>query len=256
MQVAVARAEFAGAETAGAVALQMYRRSDYSFVPMLAYLGLAATRSARGDVAGADEALDSWLDAGGRSLAPYRLQVLASTGDPSAFDGARAFRPVGGASVNLFNLSTLAAQAEVAMAIDDWTLLADALGPLVEVYRTGVRWSPGWPVLLSRLLAGVTRQLGQHADAEQWCATADEEAAASGAAGELARVSLERARLARATRRRGNRRSPGDCGRGRARSPRDAALGARGAPLGWRSGDRRRGRADDHVHRSRGVDGD
>ena len=196
MQVAAARAEYAAAETAGAVALQMYRRSDYSFVPILVYLAFAASRSARGDVAGADEALDEWAELGGRSLAPYRLLVLASTGDPADLADSRTFRPVGDRPVNLFTLPTLCAQVEVGMTLGDTMLLDDARGPLTSAHRIGIRWSAGWPMQLSRLLAGTSRVLGRSDDAARWCDVAAAEATASGAAGELARVSLERARLA------------------------------------------------------------
>ena len=67
------RSEFAHAEAEGELALQMYRRSDYAFVPPLVYPALAAARAARGDVDGANAALDDWATVGGRGLAPYRL---------------------------------------------------------------------------------------------------------------------------------------------------------------------------------------
>ena len=81
MQVATCRSEFALAESEGDLALQMYRRSDYAFVPPLVYPALAATRAARGDVDGANAALDDWATLGGRGLAPYRLLITATTWD-------------------------------------------------------------------------------------------------------------------------------------------------------------------------------
>ena len=255
MQVAAARAEYAAAEANGAVALQMYRRSDYLFVPILVYLGFAASRSARGDVAGADEALDDWTDVGGRSLAPYRLLVLASTGDPADLADARTFRPVGDRPVNLFTLPVLCAQAEVAMTLGDTALLDDALGPLTSAHRVGVRWSGGWPLLLSRLIAATSRGLGRFDDAARWCDVAAAEAAASGAAGEFARVSLERARLADARRQR-HENCGGEQSSCRVRSSRDVALGRR-RPTPRRTRTGRRWRcADDHVHRPGRVDRD
>jgi class 3 adenylate cyclase len=196
MQVAAARGHFAAAESAGAAAIQSYRRSDYSFIPPLVYPALAAVRSARGDAAGADEALDDWATVGGRSLAPYRLLVVASSLDPDVLATARPFRPVGDRPSNLFNLPVLCAQVEVATTLRDRALLTDAVEPLVALHRSGVRWCAGWPLLLARLLAGAARVLGRVDDAERWCAIAAAEAEASGAAGELARVTLERARAA------------------------------------------------------------
>ena len=84
MQVAMCRSEFAHAEAEGELALQMYRRSDYAFVPPLVYPALAAARAARGDVDGANAALDDWATVGGRGLAPYRLLITAATFDRDA----------------------------------------------------------------------------------------------------------------------------------------------------------------------------
>ena len=192
-QVAAARGDFAGAETAGAVALQMYRRSDYSFVPLLVGTALAAVRSARGDINGANAALDDWSDAGGRSLTPYRLLIKASTGDRDGLLAGRRFRPVGGQPVNLFTLPVLCAQVEVAAALGDGGLAADAVGPLAGAHASGVRWCLGWPLLLSRLLATANRVQGRAHEVERWCAVAAAEATSGGAVAELARVTLERA---------------------------------------------------------------
>ncbi len=75
MQVTTCHGEFADSEIAGALALQMYRRSDYAFVPPLIYPAFAAVRALRGDVDGAAEALDDWTATGPEGLAPYRLLI-------------------------------------------------------------------------------------------------------------------------------------------------------------------------------------
>ena len=101
----------------GAVALQMYRRSDYSFVPMLVYLGLAALvfgsgrrgRSRRGARQLGEKLCGSQL-----SL-PIACRWLARGGDSNAFVGARSFSPCGrrGLLAPVPTSSTICAQAEV-----------------------------------------------------------------------------------------------------------------------------------------------
>ena len=198
MQVATCRSEFALAESEGELALQMYRRSDYAFVPPLVYPALAATRAARGDVDGANAALDDWATLGGRALAPYRLLITATTWDRNELAASRPFRPVGGRPVDLFTLPILCAQAEVGAVLGDVALLEDAYEPLVIQHRAGLRWCVGWPLLLSRLIAAAARGLGRLDEAERWCDVAAAEAARQGAAGEAARVDLERAAIAAA----------------------------------------------------------
>ena len=195
MQVTTCRGEFADSEIAGALALQMYRRSDYAFVPPLIYPAFAAVRALRGDVDGAAEALDDWTATGARGLAPYRLLIVAATQDRDRLAGAAAFRPMGARPVDLFSLPILCAQAEVAAVLEDLSLLQDALGPLRALHQAGVRWCLGWPLLLARLIATAERLLGRADEAERWCHVAATEAARSGSAAEAARVSLERARL-------------------------------------------------------------
>jgi class 3 adenylate cyclase len=197
MQVTTCRGEFADSETAGALALQMYRRSDYAFVPPLIYPAFAAVRAQRGDVDGAYEALDDWASTGGRGLAPYRLLIMAATQDRDRLADAPPFRPVGGRPVDLFSLPILCAQAEVALAVGDLALLQDAVDPLRGQHEAGVRWCLGWPMLIARLLATAERVLGHSDEAERWCAIAASEASRSGSAAETARVSLERAVLTR-----------------------------------------------------------
>ena len=196
MQVATAQARFASAESAGADAVRMYRRSDFPFVPPLIFPAFAAARAGRGDVAGAHEAVDDWEAVGARGLAPHRLLIIASTFDRDELADARPFRPVGQRPVNLFSLPTLCAQVEVAAVLGDVELLADAAAPLTAMHRSGVRWCVGWPLLVSRLLATASRILGRLDDAAQWCDVAAAEASNGHAAGEAARVTLERAHLA------------------------------------------------------------
>jgi class 3 adenylate cyclase len=199
MQVATAQARFAVAEAAGADAVRMYRRSDYPFVPPLIFPAFAAARAGRGDVTGAHEAMDDWEAVGGRGLAPYRLLITASTFDRDELVAARPFRPVGGQPVNLFSLPILCAQVEVAAVLGDVKLLADAYGPLAALHRSGVRWCVGWPLLIARLLASASRLVGRLDEAARWCDVAADEASRGHAAGEAARVTLERAHLANAT---------------------------------------------------------
>ena len=196
MQVAVSRSEFARAEAEGALAIQMYRRSDYAFVPPLVFPAFAATRAARGDVAGATAALDDWASIGGRGLAPYRLLVAAAMCDRDELAVDRPFRPVGSRPVDLFTLPILCAQVEVASVLGDTALLEDAYEPLIAQHGAGVRWCVGWPLLLARLIATAARGLGRVDEAERWCELAANEATSHGAAGEAARVTLERAGLA------------------------------------------------------------
>ncbi len=199
MQVAAAQGRFAAAEAAGADAERMFRRSDYPFVPSLIYPAFAAIRSARGDVAGANEALDDWAAVGARGLTPYRLLISASVLDREALASARPFRPVGAQPVHLFSLALVCAQVEVAALLEDNALCADAHRALAAAHEAGVRWSPAWPLLVARLLATASRGLGRLDEAARWCEIAAAEAAASGAEPESARVLLERSELCAAT---------------------------------------------------------
>ena len=199
MQVMTCRGEFTDSETAGALASQMYHRSDYAFVPPLIYPAMAAVRALRGDVDGAYEALGEWTSSGARGLAPYRLLIIAATQDRDRLASVAPFRPVGAGSIDLFSMPILCAQAEVATVLGDVALLQDALDPLRTQHQAGVRWCLGWPLLVARLIAAAQRVLGRVDEAEQWCDIAATEAARNGASAEAARISLERARLADAS---------------------------------------------------------
>jgi len=96
--------------------------------------------------------------------------------------------------LNMFSLASLIS-VELADLTDRVEEAAPFLGQILQAQRCGVVWSPGWPLFLPRLLSVAARGAGRWDEAESHLRSADEVAVATGAAGEVARVRLDLARL-------------------------------------------------------------
>jgi DNA-binding SARP family transcriptional activator/class 3 adenylate cyclase len=196
--VAAAEGRFALAERRGAEAAVLYRRSDYSFTPMVVFLALAHARAMRGDAVGAHEAVDECEQAGVRGLWRMHHAVDAVTGHVDRVQIALAERPWPrrpGLPPNLFLTPLAAAQVEVANALGDAGLVEDAARELGLAYERGVRFCAGWSFFVPRLLGVANLCAGRYAEADEWLRTAADDALRAGSRLEVARTAYDRARL-------------------------------------------------------------
>jgi hypothetical protein len=54
--------------------------------------------------------------------------------------------------VQLHDLPAAAAQAAIGRAVDDAEMVNAVAPALATAFASGVRWSPGWPIELGRLI--------------------------------------------------------------------------------------------------------
>jgi class 3 adenylate cyclase len=195
---ATAAGRFGEAERFGAEAAVLYRRSDYPFTPMVAFLAVAQGRAMRGDVAGAHDSIEECQQAGVQGLWRLHSVVDASTGNIDQVRAALAERPWprrGSLPPNLFLLPLAAAQVEVGDALGAPDLVQDAVGDLVPAYERGVRFCPGWSFFLPRLLGVAELGAGRFDEADAWLRTAADDAIRAESRSEAARTAYDQARL-------------------------------------------------------------
>jgi class 3 adenylate cyclase len=195
----VLHGEFASAEQLSAEVESLYRIQEYAFTPGLVYPTLAAARATRGDLAGADDAMDRWRAAGGRGTWRYDLylSLLAGRAQGVATEVRdRPWRAVG--EPTCFTLDVPCLHVLVGCRLDDADLIRSGLPTLVEAHRRGAVVTLGWPWLLSRVIADGHRHLGDVAAAERWYQHAEGEAVTTRSPVEQGLVTLGRGRLAMA----------------------------------------------------------
>jgi class 3 adenylate cyclase len=196
--VAAAAGRFGEAERFGTEAAILYRRSDYPFTPMAAFLAVAQGRAMRGDAAGAHEAIDDCQQAGVQGLWRLHHVVDVMTGDSDRVRAALMERPWprrASPSPNLFLLPLAAAQVEVGDALHASDLVHDAFRDLLPAYERGVRFCPGWSFFLPRLLGVAELVAGRYDGADRWFRTAADDALRTGSRSEAARTAYDKARL-------------------------------------------------------------
>jgi class 3 adenylate cyclase len=197
VSIAALRGRFGDAERYGASGVQSFRWSEYQYAPPLIFPALAAARSARGDALAATRALDAWQDAGGRGLTACRLLTALAGGEPIDPGTLPVWRAIGRREHGLL-LAPLIAQIELAAAREDMALLEDGLPALERLWDRGVVWTLQWPTCVARLAGMACRVLGDTERADVWLAEGTAIATAEDAVCELARMMLERARVAAA----------------------------------------------------------
>ncbi len=196
--VAAARGDFGAAERHGDESAAFYRRSDYSFAPLVAGLAQAQARATRGDAVGAHEAVEACEQLGIGPLPQFHHVVDAVVGDSQRLRRSLARDPwptQTGVPPHLFLTPLVAAQAEVGDAIGDQDLLAAAAPDLEVAYERGVRFCPGWSFFVPRLLGVAALGCGGYDEAEHWLSIAAGDAVAASSDSETAHVAHDRARM-------------------------------------------------------------
>jgi class 3 adenylate cyclase len=195
--VAVARGRYSDVEHHASEAILGFHRSEYSFTPSVVFPQLACGRALRGDLAGAEEALDDWAAIGGRGIRRFRVLAAVAAGDRAAAAAAvesGLWRPRL-ESDSMFGLATTAGQIEVAAVTGDVDLAAAALPHLQSLHERGIRFAPEWCLFVPRLLGVALGMVGRDDEALVVLDEASRLAHRSGSPVEVARVELERARL-------------------------------------------------------------
>jgi class 3 adenylate cyclase len=191
--IAVAEGNLGAAERFGAEAASAHRRSEHGAVASLLWSALASARALRGDVDGAQAALDEWELEDARPTALYRI-LLAALFDERGGDAPVPALIQPGASVNLMSVSLAATAVELADALDRPEIATDALELLAAAYAKGIRFTPGWCAFVPRLAGVACLLAGSHREALEWLRTAESDAVRLGAAGEAARARYDIAR--------------------------------------------------------------
>jgi class 3 adenylate cyclase len=196
-EIDVLHTEYANAEQLCAEVESLYSIQEYAFTPGLVYPMLAAARAVRGDLEGAQDAMDRWRSAGGRGTWRYELYLIVLAGDLEKAAAAvrdRPWRTV--RDITCFTLDIPCLHVLVGGHLDEAELIRGGLPSLVDAHQRGVVLTLGWPWLLSRVIADGHRHLGEVAAAERWYHRAEAEATATGSPVEQALVLLGRGRLA------------------------------------------------------------
>lgn len=172
------------------------RRSGYPEPRGIALPALALARALQGDGTGAIEAIERFAAGSGTALR-YQQAIECLLGDVEPVQAAVAQQPwrVPAAHASLRTLPSLVLHAEVAAALGDVAMAAQALPALQDAHQRGVRASQGWVALLSRLIAGCLHAAGDLDETARWLDVAGDEAARHDLVTEAARVALAQATL-------------------------------------------------------------
>ena len=125
-----------------------------------------------GDTIGAHQALDDWQRDDPRSVARFR-ELVSAFGSPTAPAGGEP-RPViepmirEDTQLDLITLGLAGSDVELADALGQPGLAANALAILVEGYERGVRFSAGWCTFVPRLAGVACLLAGDHHEAVEW----------------------------------------------------------------------------------------
>lgn len=194
--VAGAQGRFDDQEDRGELARISCGRSANTFTPLLLHPAMAWGRALRGDIGGADAALEELDAAGGRS-ARYRLaaELIAGDGDQVRKElGEHDWRPFPQA-LTTYDAGAHAAQLELAIHGGDRDRVAAGRALFEDLHGRGVAFVVEWPSLVPRLLAEAAACLGEVDTALAWATEADHLATAAGARVEQARLAVLRAGL-------------------------------------------------------------
>jgi class 3 adenylate cyclase len=196
--LAVLRGDFAAVEEHAHEAEVHLRLSRDWFAPMVLYPALAEARSAQGDDAGAETALQMWKATGQGGRGPARLLLAARAGQLERVHGllgdgrshlALATWP------SLFGVGMIGAVAEATRTFGRTDLTAQLLDALKRARDPVTMFSPGWGASAARVRALL---LATQGETEFACAAyrdAIERMDEIGALPELARSSLDLGRL-------------------------------------------------------------
>lgn len=192
----LARGDVVGFEADAAHVESFFQRADYMFTPPLLFPTLARHRSLRGDLAGANAALDAWEATGQQAGWLARAQAALTSGheppmrDPS--EPEPAWSPSGR---NLLGLNFTVATAAVAVPLGRHDLCDGLLQDVDDALAAGARFTAAGGHSLARLRGGLLATLGRRAEAIQEYARAIVEDGRSGAELEVALARVELARL-------------------------------------------------------------
>jgi class 3 adenylate cyclase/DNA-binding SARP family transcriptional activator len=196
--IAVARGRLGAAQRLAADAESAARRAEPVGEMGLLWSAVVNTRTLLGDTIGAHRTLDDWQREDPHAATRFREFVEAFANQtPSTSGGAhpaRAPMTRSGAPVDLISLALAGADVELADALEQPGIAANAPELLVAGYERGVRFSAGWCLFVPRLIGVAYLLAGDHRGAEQWLHRALADAEHSGAAGERARARYDLAR--------------------------------------------------------------
>jgi DNA-binding SARP family transcriptional activator/class 3 adenylate cyclase len=172
--VAHQRGQPAAVESWAERATRAYEESAYWFTPEVLQPVLAAARVARGDTAGALDALDAWDRSHPGRSRRYRPLVLARAGDLAAARRQLAdapFRPLPVAKQpDLFRLGAVAADLELRVLLGTADEVGGLLRVLADAHDAGVAFTTGWPTFLPEALAAACAATGRADEAAVWSA--------------------------------------------------------------------------------------
>jgi len=212
--IANALGDFEAVERLARQAVSLARRSGYVWGGALALTALASTRAMRGQLEDALDALEMFGTPGVlvreapphwaaiAAVARLRAGVLAGRVEAGAGETARNLAKLLLSSpLDIQILTALSACVEVAAAVGDVALCAQASVPIAEAVRRGVVFAPSLDDVLERVLGLAAAARGSNAEALSHFDAALEAAEQNGARAVEARTHYDLGRVQRAERR-------------------------------------------------------